>query len=269
MKRCAVLGSPIKHSLSPVIHRTAYGLCGLDWRFDAIDVTVGNLGEFLSTCGPQWVGLALTMPLKTEVIRCGRPSARVTMLNAANTLVFGQDGAAHRIENTDVDGFVGPLSRVVENPRTGTIVGAGATARSALAALAELGVTSVDVVARDSAKAVVSMMPIATALGVEARTDGWAVPDRDADVLISTVPAGLDAAFMSELAERSSVVFDVRYGAGPSQFEGPARSSGAQLIDGLAMLVGQAVVQVKLMTGFDIPEEPLLEVARAELARRH
>ena len=67
-RRAAVLGSPISHSRSPLLHRAAYAALGLDWTYDALEITTDRLAEFLDTCDwPAWAGLSLTMPLKTDV----------------------------------------------------------------------------------------------------------------------------------------------------------------------------------------------------------
>lgn len=269
--RCAVLGSPVAHSLSPVIHHTAYGILGLtDWRYEAHDVTEATLGAFIKGCGPEWVGLSCTMPLKVAVLGFGVPSSRARLLNAGNTYLFGGDGRGARVENTDVDGVLGPLRGAgVTAARSALLVGAGATARSALCALAELGVRDVLVVARDAGRAHASLDAVAAALGQTVDVRPWAVPDTAAvDVLVSSVPAELDAALVAGLVARSRVVFDLIYGHGPSRYGPDAAAAGVPLLDGLDMLVGQAVGQLRLMTGRDCPPGPLLAAARAELARR-
>ena len=101
--RLAVLGSPITHSKSPLLHAAAYAELGLDWQYDAIEVTGDTLAEFVSSRGPEWRGLSLTMPLKRDVLPLldSRDDA-VELTGVANTLLFG---AARRGFNTDVYGI--------------------------------------------------------------------------------------------------------------------------------------------------------------------
>ncbi len=266
-----MIGSPIAHSLSPVIHRTAYGLLGLDdWRYDAVEVDAAGLAGFVAGCGPEWVGLSCTMPLKERVLELGEASERARLLRSGNTFLFGRDGAPARVENTDVAGILNPLRQAgVTAARSALLVGAGATARSALLALAELGVTDVLVVARDATRAHASLDGLADTLGQSLDVRGWGAPETGRrDVLISTVPAALDPTLVSALVARAAVVFDISYGHGPSRFAPEAAAAGVPLLDGLDMLVGQALDQIVLMTGRPCPAAPLLAAARAELARR-
>jgi len=152
--RAAVLGSPIAHSLSPVLHRAAYAELGFaDWTYEAVECTEADLAAFVRSRGPEWAGLSLTMPLKRTVLPLldhVDPLAAVT--GGANTVVFRPDGRYGY--NTDVQGIVDALTEAgAPAPGSVTILGAGATACSALAALAELGAKSADVVARDPARA--------------------------------------------------------------------------------------------------------------------
>ena len=155
-RRAAVLGSPIAHSRSPLLHRAAYAALGLDWTYDAIEVTPAGLEDFLATCeAPEWVGLSLTMPLKSDVIPLldGMSDLGRTV-GAINTVVL--DGTTRLGHNTDVGGMVHALeecSQRVLAPTSGAIIGGGATARSALAALAQMGVRHADVVVRSPERA--------------------------------------------------------------------------------------------------------------------
>ena len=131
-RRAAVLGSPIRHSLSPALHRAAYRGLGLDWSYDAIEVDEPGLSAFLAGLGPEWAGLSLTMPLKEAVIPLLSevdPEAR--SLRSVNTVLPGSQG--WRGTNTDVYGITQSLLEkgLDATPRSATILGAGATARSA------------------------------------------------------------------------------------------------------------------------------------------
>lgn len=269
--RCAVLGSPIAHSLSPVIHAVAYRELGLaGWAYGRHEVDEAGLGDFIAGCGPEWVGLSCTMPLKEELLRFGEPTERARLLRAGNTYVFGRAGAPALVDNTDVEGILAPIRGAgVERAASAIIVGAGATARSALYALAGLGVREVTVVARDAGRARASLGWLASELGVRLEMAPWAAPDvGPCDVLVSVVPAAVPAELASGLVAGAGLVFDVRYGQGPSAFAAAAAASGVRVLDGLDMLVAQAVGQLRLFTGRECPSGPLMDAARAELARR-
>src|SRR5436190_1702408 len=116
--RCGVVGSPIAHSLSPVMHRAAYVALGLDWTYDAIDVPSGSLANFVDGCDEAWVGLSVTAPLKREAAEHAvTRSSVVDALGVANTLIGGPDGW-HAV-NTDVPGAVEALrERGIESAST-------------------------------------------------------------------------------------------------------------------------------------------------------
>src|SRR4029453_14406564 len=140
-RRAAVLGSPIAHSLSPLLHRAAYAELGLDWRYDAIDVDAAGLPGFLAGLDERWVGLSLTMPLKRAVLPlCARLGSMAAAVGAANTVLWSVD-RARIAENTDVPGLVAALGSAGMSaaPQRVVVLGGGATAASALAAVAQLG----------------------------------------------------------------------------------------------------------------------------------
>lgn len=262
--RCAVLGSPIAHSLSPLIHNTAYRVLGLTgWRYDAFEVAEDGLGAFIAGCGPEWVGLSCTMPLKRALLDFGVVSERAALLRSANTFLFGTPDEPSRVENTDVDGVLDPLRTAgLESARTAVLVGAGATARSALAAFAALGVERVVVVARDAGRALASLGDVAGRLGLPLDVRGWGEPGVRSDVVVSVLPVALDADLAAALVANTGYVLDAQYGHGTSAFAGPAADRGVVLLDGLDMLVAQARVQLRLMTGHECPAEPLLDAVR-------
>lgn len=269
--RCAVLGAPIAHSLSPVIHRTAYDVLGLHgWAYELHEVDEVGLPSFLASCGPEWVGLSCTMPLKKRLLDFGEPSFRARALASGNTYIFGRDGQPAFIDNTDVAGILHPIRRAgFEQAASAILVGAGATARSALLALSELGVRDVMVIARNAERAHQSLDPVASRLGMLVDVRPWGIPRTSRrDVLISVVPVPLPPEMVTGLLPLTRLIFDVQYGHGPSQFSEAAAAAGKPLIDGLDMLVTQAIGQIQLMTGQTCDIEPLIDAARAELARR-
>ena len=243
--RCAVLGKPIAHSLSPVIHTTAYQVLGLTgWRYEAHEVDEAGLGPFIRSCGPERVGLSCTMPLKRKLLEFGEASFRARALRSGNTYVFPRDGRPAFVDNTDVAGILHPIRRAgFGQAASAIIVGAGATARSALLALAELGVRDVLVVARSAERAHQSLDPVASTLGMLLDIRPWGVPmTARRDVLLSIVPVPLGEDMVRGLLPLTRLVFDVQYGHGPSHFAAAAAPGGTPLLDGLDMLATPATV---------------------------
>lgn len=256
-RRCAVLGSPIAHSRSPALHRAAYTALGLSWRYDALEVTAEELPAFVESLGPEWRGLSLTMPLKVAAIPlCSMVDAQAARVGAVNTMVR-YDGGGWQGFNTDIGGCVDVLQNAgVARAETALIVGAGATAASALAALAELGVSRVEVLARsvERAAALVSLgqrFDIAVQVSeLGAAVEPGGPPDRGGvDVVVSTIPASAQAAYAADLAHRSRVILDVVYDPVATPLLVAAERAGAAGVGGLELLLRQAVRQVELMTG--------------------
>src|SRR3954452_10248311 len=177
-RRPAVLGHPIGGRFSPVLHRAAYASLGLDWRYDALDVTADDLADFVSSCGSEWVGLSLTMPLKHAVLPLlDAFDETVALVGAANTLVW-RDGARFGA-NTDVDGLVAALSeRGTRTVERATVLGSGATAAAALVGLSRMGVRQVLLVARRQ-QAAEALHEVARRLGLSLDTVDWADAELD------------------------------------------------------------------------------------------
>jgi shikimate dehydrogenase len=266
-RRCAVLGSPIAHSLSPALHTAAYAHLGLsDWSYEAHDVTEPELAGFVSGCDESWAGLSLTMPLKVAALQLGEVDPLAELVGAANTLIFTPAG--RQLHNTDVGGLVSAVRRATDRPcRRVTILGAGATARSSLVSAARLGATSVTVVARDPGKGE-RLRPLAESCGVELDVSGWDAQVPPNDLLISTVTAGAADERAAALVASASVVFDAVYDPWPTRLAVEAARAGRTVVNGLDLLVGQAVLQIRLMTGRDIDPEALSRAGLAALAAR-
>ncbi len=272
-RHCAVLGSPIEHSLSPVLHRAAYDALGLaDWTYDAYRVEEDQLADFVTGCGPEWVGLSLTMPLKRAVLDLGVVSETARVVGAGNTLVLDHRTGRHRVENTDVTGMTAALvGAVVGRAERALLVGAGATARSSLAALAPLGVLEATVMARSAERAHASLDPVAQHFGIRLAVVGWGeAPGAGHDVTIATAPAELEPAAAARVAAAAPVLFDVIYDPWPTVLGEAALAAGATVLDGMDLLANQAVGQVRLFTGQDVDLAVLVSAGRAALAaRRH
>jgi shikimate dehydrogenase len=277
--RAAVLGQPISHSLSPALHRAAYAALGLDgWSYQAIECSEAGLPGLLTGCGPGWAGLSLTMPLKRAVLPLlDRVDPVASITGAANTVVFS--GTARHGYNTDVAGLVTALTEARAEPvwRAGPagapgvlIVGAGATACSALAALHELGVHEVSVAARDPAR-MTAVLSTASRLGTRISAAPFGIINEDLDLLVSTVPAGgadVYAARLREAGVGPRAVLDVVYHPWPTPLADAARAAGAITIGGFEFLLHQAARQVGLMTGRTPPVAAMRAAGLAELASR-
>ncbi len=271
-RRAAVLGSPIAHSLSPVLHRAAYEELGLTgWSYDRFEIDEAALPGFLKELGPEWAGLSLTMPLKRAVIPLlDEISETAASVEAVNTVVLGEDG--RRVgDNTDIPGMVAALrERGIEQVDSAAILGAGATASSALAALARVCTGEVVAYVRSEARAA-EMRQWGERLEVEIRTADWAEADRAlrAPLVIATTPAGTTDALAAAVPERPVTLFDVLYDPWPTALAARWSMYGGAVVSGLDLLVHQAVLQVEQMTGrAPAPVEAMRKAGERALAAR-
>jgi shikimate dehydrogenase len=265
-RRLAVLGSPIAHSLSPALHRTAYGVLGLDWQYDAIDVTAEQLPDFLAGLGPEWVGLSLTMPLKAAVLPLLEHLGRlVEVTGAANTGRFAPDGATG--ENTDVPGLRRLVAKVGDGSARVVLLGGGATARSTLTALAEAGTSRAVVVSRSPT---VEVVEFAAGLGMAIEVRSWDDVRESADaadLLISTVPGPATTELAKGLQPNGSLL-DVAYDPWPTPLADLFHRTGHPVATGFDLLVEQAALQVEFFTGLGAPIEQMREVGWRVLSAR-
>jgi len=290
MRRAAVLGHPVSHSLSPALHRAAYAALGLDWSYEAIDVDEPDLAAFLDSCGDEWAGLSLTMPLKIEAARLAdfvEPQAK--LVGTVNTLIpAGKGEYRHWVgANTDIHGIVaafaeaglasagltsaGLTSAGFAGTVEAVVVGGGATATSAVAALASMGATSPSVLLRDKARAG-ALLRAATRMGVRLRfldiaSDEALVALSRADAAMSTVPAAAGELLAARLEASGTRVhgtlLDAVYMPISTPLSGAWVAAGGVSVSGVRMLLHQAGEQVRLMTGYVAP----VEVMESALAR--
>jgi shikimate dehydrogenase len=270
-RRAAVLGSPIAHSLSPVLHRAAYQALGLDdWAYEAIECDEAGLPDLLNSLGPEWAGLSLTMPLKRAVLPLlDHAESLVTQVGGANTVVFGPGGRGGF--NTDVPGMITALAEAgVTSAEPALVLGAGATACAALAALHGIGITEASVAVRNPDSAG-DLLAVADRLGVTVRLvpfgdepagTGW-------QLLISTVPSGAADGHAQRIRAgtlAAAAVLDVVYHPWPTALATAAGQAGAQVAGGFDLLLHQAARQVELMTGRDAPTAAMRQAGLAALA---
>jgi shikimate-5-dehydrogenase len=273
--KAAVLGKPIAHSLSPALHRAAYEALGFaDWTYDLVECDEVRLSDYVNSRGTEWAGLSLTMPLKRTVLPLlDYVDHLAAAAGGANTVVFRPEGRCGY--NTDVQGIVDALTEAgAPTPGTVTIIGAGATACSALAAAGELGASGADIVARDPSRAA-DLRDTADRLGLQVRLRPWddlADPDATvSDLLISTVPAGAADEYAERLLvthQAPAALLDVVYHPWPTPLAEAARAAGSVVASGYSMLLHQAAAQVELMTGKPAPLEAMRKAGEQELARR-
>ncbi|MGQ7297655.1 shikimate dehydrogenase [Quadrisphaera sp. KR29] len=279
--KAAVWGSPIAHSLSPALHRAAYRELGLDWTYERREVGTEALPAAVAALDGRWAGVSLTMPLKQAVLPLVASASELALaVGAVNTLV-PQPGApgAWRGENTDVHGVVAALGEAgVARARTAAVLGGGATAASAVAALAQLGVPEPLAVVRSVGRAR-ALVEVGHRLGVQVHlrpwTDAAAVARELAgcDVVVSTAPAGAADAVAAALAADAAggrapagALLDVVYAPWPTALARAWAAAGAPAVGGFAMLVHQAERQVELMTGRTAPLDVLRAAGEAAMA---
>lgn len=293
-----MLGHPVAHSLSPALHRAAYAALGLDWAYDAIDTTEDQLAEVVGRLDGGWAGLSLTMPLKVAVmdlVHVVEPLAEV--VGAVNTVLVAEGGAMLVGANTDVFGIVAALregyarrSADVGATSDGeapdgeapdgeagraAVLGAGATAASALAALGELGQTSPAVHLRAMARSG-SLIRAAHRMGVSPELTVLGPPEvavarwRDADTVISTLPPRAADPFAAALLAAGEpvhgVLLDCAYTPRPTALGAAWEALGGIAVGGERMLLHQATEQVRLMTGRPAPLAAMSDALEAALA---
>jgi shikimate dehydrogenase len=271
--KAAVLGAPVRHSLSPTLHRAAYEALGLSsWSYDAIECDEAGLPALLQGCGPDWAGLSLTMPLKRAIVPLlDAAEPTVTAVGAANTVIFA--GGIRHGHNTDVPGMITALAAAGLSA-TGPvlILGSGATACSAVAAVRRLGATEVTVAVRDRERAA-DLLAAAGRLGVTVRLAdfGREGDARSWHLLVSTVPAGAADIYADRILRADLVPFavlDVVYQPWPTSLADAAERTGAAVIGGFELLLHQAARQVELMTARTAPLAAMRRAGLAELQRR-
>lgn len=263
--RAAVLGKPVAHSLSPVLHEAAYRALGLHgWSYERLEVDAEGLPAFVRGLDARWAGLSVTMPGKRAALEFATTATpRASTVGAANTLVHLESGG-WLADCTDVDGVVGALRAAggfrQGSGRVAVVLGAGATAAAAVVGLARLGLAQVRLVVREPARAHEAVAAAKRAgLGVEVRR--WSEADfggcvSDASVLVSTVPPDAVAEHAARLAAVGCVL-DVIYHPWPTPLAAAVTDRGGRVATGLDMLLHQSFGQVEQFTGLSAPREAM------------
>lgn len=254
--RLAVWGDPIAHSRSPRLHAAAYERLGLEWEYGRQRVDAAGFAAALAALDGSWRGLSLTMPLK-EVAHdaADHLDAHARLTGAVNTLLLGESRQGF---NTDVGGIVDAFAHA----RAGTvqdvrILGAGATAASALVAAVELGARRAEVRARRPESAE-RLQRIGGALGIPVTVVPFAAPAADVAATIATLPSGtvLEPSVSAPLSASGGVLFEAAYAPWPSALA--AGWDDGAVISGFEMLLYQAVRQIRIFLYGD-QDEPLPE----------
>ncbi len=268
--RCAVLGDPIEHSLSPVLHRAGYAALGLDFSYDAIRMGRVGLAGWVASRDATWRGLSLTMPLKRDaLVLADTVTDRARWAGAANTLVLADDGV--RADNTDLPGAAAALRERYDGPLTEvSVLGAGATAASVGLAVADLGARTIRILARSADRAtetrdVLRHHPAAPTVLVEPLD---AATPLTGDLVVSTVPVAAQSPALVDRCLGVPVVFEVVYDPWPTPMATAAAEDGRVLVAGLDLLAHQAALQFEQFTGRPVDPAVLRAAGEAELVAR-
>jgi shikimate dehydrogenase len=247
-----VWGSPISHSLSPVLHRAAYHVLGLSWSYHSREVDSGSLAQAWADHTDRSSGLSLTMPVKEPILALvSDRDPVVEILGVANTVYWS--GGTPRLGNTDPWGVMGALGDHALAPQRPVILGAGATARAVGYGLFLMGVSGVDLVVRNVERAS-GCATVLRSLGLDVQIiEMSAIPlPGEWDLVVSTLPGGLrqEVPFSDELLQKASL-FDVSYHPWPSEMATRWAVSPCAVVSGMWMLVHQALRQVRLFVHHD------------------
>lgn len=277
-----VIGSPIAHSLSPLLHNAAFAALGLEatWHSRAFEVAPGHAATALAAMRRSAIsGLSVTMPHKADVAaRVDECTAVARTLGAVNCIV-NHDG--HLVgTNTDGQGFVASLARGADFTPAGKrclVIGAGGAARAVILALAEAGASEVAVLNRTPERAVAAAALAGAAGSVVPAWPAGSPEHKDqvemvgsTDLIVNATPLGMAGAFHGgpadwlvapELLHPGQVAADLVYAPRPTRWLVEAAAAGAQPVDGLGMLVHQAAAQLELWTGLPAAVEAMWQAA--------
>lgn len=270
-RSAAVLGHPVDHSLSPVLHGAAYAALGLEgWTYERIDCDGERLPSMVDGSPDHRIGYSVTMPGKFAALEhATEVSERARIVGSANTLV--RRGGGWFADCTDIDGVVGALAAFGDLPSSpsAVILGVGGTSRPVLAGLAQLGSTRVVLASRrDNAGPAVACgeqfgLEVATCLLDDPRL---ADEIERADVLINTVPEP-GVGDLVHLVARARRLFDVLYAPWPTTAGAVASAAGTPVVGGDVMLLNQAFGQVELFTGMPAPRAAMAAALSEALGR--
>ncbi len=267
VRRAAIVGKPVAHSLSPVLHNAAFEAMGLTgWTYGRLEASESELPALVESLDSTWVGLSVTMPGKQAALSVATTTTdRAKAVGAANTLVRNTSGWA--ADCTDIDGVVGALRAVgFTAGSSGVVLGAGGTACATVAGLAELGLTEVTVVVRDPSRTA-AVVRCGAAVGLPVTVLPWDQVEftplaAAASVLVNTTPSTAIQPVVASLAW-APCVLDVVYHPWPTPLAEAVAARGGRLATGLDMLLHQAFGQVSQFTGQPAPRQPMRDALHA------
>lgn len=252
-----VIGDPISHSKSPLIHNFWIEKLGLDTQYRAAHVAPGTLADYVQmrSADPHWRGANVTIPHKVAVTELVADPGNVTRsIGAMNTLFRGESGVVAGT-NTDAAGFVSPLLAAGWEGRSAAIVGSGGAARAMLFGLKQIGVTDFTLIARNALKA----MGLLSQIGVKGRVIGFDAPLPPVALLANASPMGMKGqeAYAPDLSPlpKDAVVYDAVYAPLETPLLAAADAAGLAVVDGLEMLIGQAAAAFTIFFGVEAPRE--------------
>ncbi len=258
--RLAVLGDPIDHSLSPIIHRAALEAAGIDGTYEAIRADVDRLRLAIDQIRHGTLtGINVTMPLKEAAFQAVDRVTEVALRTGAVNTIWAAEGSVFG-DNTDVAGIVGAW-RFGGLPEAGPVLvlGAGGAAAAAVVATAE---RPVHVAARRSERAV----SLLDRTRVRGRVVDWGTPV-DGAVVVNATPVGMDGKgrLPEPVLEAASGLLDMVYHTEPTAAVRFADERGLPRVDGITMLVHQGVDAFARWTGVRPPAELMERAARAAI----
>ena len=246
MIRGAVLGSPISHSLSPVMHKAAFNFLGVEGSYRAIEVPSGTLSQFLSSQSEHFDYFSLTMPLKEEVLTLGYPTDNKTAeIQSGNTLYRRDE--QFNLTSTDGSGLVSALANIgCTTFKRVLVLGAGGTSRAVVGALDSIA-EEIDVLGRSSIRQEALERAVHSSRFTYLR---WSsdIEFGDYDLVVNTTPAGA-ADLLADVisAPISGILFDVIYKPWPTELAKRWSDKGGQVINGLELLLYQGIDQLEIV----------------------
>jgi shikimate dehydrogenase len=249
-----------------VIHQVAYECLEISAKYTAVEVRGGNLAKYLESTPPELNSFSLTMPLKEELVDLGFPTSELAKrIRSGNTLI--KVGDSWKVDSTDVVGFQHSVAaKTNASFQNILILGGGATARAAIAAFDSVGV-SIDVASRSEHR---SASLIKSALFAPVSVIGFddQISWSKYDLIINTSPAGAADELVGKIAGASALLFESLYNPWPTALMGFWRNVGLESIDGLDLLVHQAISQVSIFAGTPVKRSQLAPLMRDAALKR-
>jgi shikimate dehydrogenase len=260
--QAGVLGSPISHSLSPILHRTAYAALGVKAEYRAYEVSSGNLMKFIKEDGKNLNCLSLTMPLKEEALEIAPHVSDIALQISSGNTLYKKDDVWH-LTSTDVEGFSYALA-AHQRSASGKvlIIGAGATARAVVAAC-NATCETLTVVTRSKSRED-SIVKAAAGMSVDFVDWGSETSMDSFNLVVNTTPGDSAAKFANSVMAPQGILFELIYNPWPTQLLASWKKSGGSTIDGLELLIHQAISQIEIFASQTVNRAELAAMMRIE-----